>query len=146
MAESKPHEDSLVWMSGSYTAKDILLKRAIVREGLSKLTETTIEFQSKNKAVKLDEIVGHTMSVHLLAQDGKERIFSGLCVSVENLGFRDGYGQYVAEVRPWLWLLTRTQDCKIYQEKTVVQIIEEVLSDHGFSEIHRLLSDTTCWA
>lgn len=142
MAESKPHEDSLVWMSGSYKAKDILLKRAIVREGLSKLTETTIEFQSKNKAVKLDAIVGQTMVVHLLAEDGKERVFTGLCISVENLGFRDGYGQYVAEVRPWLWLLTRTQDCKIYQEKTAVQIIEDVLSDHGFSDYEKLLSET----
>ncbi len=40
-------------MSGGYSATDILLKRAIVREGLSTLTETTIEFQSKNKSLDL---------------------------------------------------------------------------------------------
>ncbi|MFT7596142.1 MAG: type VI secretion system secreted protein VgrG [Paracoccaceae bacterium] len=142
MAESKPHEDSLVWMSGNYQAKDILLKRAIIREGLSTLTETTVEFQSKNKAVKLEEIVGRTMNVHIMAEGGKERKFTGICVSVENLGFRDGYGQYVAEVRPWFWMLTRTRDSRVFQELTAVQIIKEVFSGRGFSDFEDKLSDT----
>ncbi len=142
MADSKEHAKPLVWMSGTYKAKDILLKRAIIREGLSKLTETTIEFQSKNKAVKLDEIVGHTMTVHLIAPGDKERLFSGLCVSVENLGFFDGYGRYVAEVRPWFWMLTRTQDCRVFQEQTAVQIIRALFSEYGFSDIQDRLSDT----
>jgi type VI secretion system secreted protein VgrG len=135
MAESKPHAESLIWMSGSYEAKDILLKRAVVREGLSKLTETTIEFQSKNKAVKLEDIVGRTMTVHLKTMDNKERIFTGTCISVENQGFFDGYGQYVAEVRPWFWLLTRAQNCRIFQEMTVVEIVDEVFSEHGFPHV-----------
>lgn len=142
MADSKPHKDSLIWMSGNYKAKDILFKRAIIREGLSKATETTIEFQSKNKAVKLDQIVGRTMNVHLMASGNKERFFSGLCVSVENLGFRDGYGHYVAEVRPWFWLLTRAQDCRVFQEQSAVEIIKQVLSEHGFSDIDDRLSET----
>jgi type VI secretion system secreted protein VgrG len=142
MADSKPHEESLVWMSGDYKAKDLLLRRAIVREGLSKLTETTIEFQSKNKAVKLDEIVGKTMNVHLMATDKKERLFTGTCISVENQGFRDGYGQYVAEVRPWFWMLTRTQDCRVFQEKKAVDIIKDIFSEYGFSEIQDRLSET----
>ena len=134
MADNKPHADSVVWMSGDYKAKDILLKRAIIREGLSKLTETTVEFQSKNKAVDLGEIVGRAMCVHLKAEGDKERVFSGTCISVENLGFRDGYGQYLAEVRPWFWLLTRIQDCRIFQEKTTMDIIKEIFSDNGFSD------------
>ena len=142
MAESKPHEDSLVWMSGNYQAKDILLKRAIIREGLSKLTETTVEFQSKNKAVKLGDIVGRTMNVHIMAEGNNERKFTGLCVSVENLGFRDGYGHYVAEVRPWFWMLTRTQDSRVFQEQTAVEIIKSIFSDHGFSNFEDKLSDT----
>ncbi|MCA0872580.1 type VI secretion system tip protein VgrG [Seohaeicola saemankumensis] len=142
MVESKPHKDSMVWMSGSYTVKDLLLKRAIVREGFSTLTHTTIEFQSKNKAVKLEDLVGRTMNLHVIADDARERKFSGLCVSVENLGFRDGYGHYVAEVRPWAWLLTRTQDNRIFQEKSAVEIIKEIFSDHGFSDFTDKLSDS----
>jgi len=142
MAESKPHESAVVWMSGGYSATDILLKRAIVREGLSTLTETTIEFQSKNKSLDLKGFIGKPMRLHLIDEAQEEREFQGLCISVENLGFRDGYGQYVAEVRPWAWLLTRTNNCRIFQEKTAVEIIEEVFGDHGFSDFQKRLSDT----
>ncbi|MDF1718411.1 MAG: type VI secretion system tip protein TssI/VgrG [Antarcticimicrobium sp.] len=142
MAESKPHESAVVWMSGGYSATDILLKRAIVREGLSTLTETTIEFQSKNKSLDLKGFIGKPMRLHLIDESEQEREFQGLCISVENLGFRDGYGQYVAEVRPWAWLLTRTNNCRIFQEKTAVEIIEEVFGDHGFSDFQKRLSDT----
>ena len=33
-------------------------------------------------------------------------------------------------VRSWLWFLTRTADCRIFQEKTVPDIIKEVFADH----------------
>lgn len=143
MASSKPHADSVVWMSGTYPAKDMLLKRAIVREGLSKLTETTIEFQSKNKAVRLGEIVGRAMSVHIMTATGEERKFTGTVISVESLGFRDGYVHFVAEVRPWFWMLTRTQDCRIFQEMTAVEIIEQIFSETGFTDFTNRLTETT---
>jgi len=140
MADSKPHEHSLVWMSGSYKARELLLKRAIVREGLSTLTQTTVEFQSKNKAEKLDQIVGHTMNLHVTTEDGTEQKFSGLCISVENLGMRDGYGHYVAEVRPWFWLMTRTKDCRVFQHESVVDIIKKLFNEYGFSDFRDRLS------
>ncbi|MBL4767893.1 MAG: type VI secretion system tip protein VgrG [Rhodobacteraceae bacterium] len=142
MAESKSHSETLIWMSGTYPAKDILLKRAIVHEKLSTLTETTIEFQSKNKAVKLADILGRTMSVHIKTAKNRERIFSGTVVSVECVGMRDGYGHYVAEVRPWFWLLTRTQDSRVFQEMSAVEIIEQIFSENGFTDFVNRLSET----
>ncbi|EBA14508.1 hypothetical protein RSK20926_01522 [Roseobacter sp. SK209-2-6] len=142
MVESKAHDSDMVWMSGSYSVRDLLLKRAIVREGLSKLTETTIEFQSKNKAVKLEDLVGQTMCLHVQTEDEEDQKYSGLCISVENIGFRDGYGQYVAEVRPWFWLLTRTQDSRVFQEMSTVEIIEQIFGEYGFSDFSNKLSES----
>jgi len=142
MVESKAHESDMVWMSGSYSARDLHLKRAIVREGLSKLTETTVAFQSKNKAVKLEEIVGQTLNLHVTTADGSDQKFSGLCISVENMGFRDGYGHYVAEVRPWFWMLTRTSDSRVFQNLSAVDIIKQIFSEYGFSDFRDRLSDS----
>jgi type VI secretion system secreted protein VgrG len=36
-------------------------------------------------------------------------------------------------VRSWLWFLTRTADCRIFQEKTVPEIIKEVFADHSMA-------------
>ena len=37
-------------------------------------------------------------------------------------------------VRPWLWFLTRTTDCRIFQDKTVPDIVKQVFGDHGFAD------------
>jgi len=36
---------------------------------------------------------------------------------------------------PWLWLLTRSADCRIFQAMTVPDILKQVFSDHGFSDV-----------
>ncbi len=38
-----------------------------------------------------------------------------------------GVRTYRAVVVPWLWFLTQTTDCRIFQEMTVVEIIEKGL-------------------
>jgi type VI secretion system secreted protein VgrG len=37
-------------------------------------------------------------------------------------------------VAPWLWFLTQTANCRIFQEKTTLQIIEQIFNDFGFSD------------
>ena len=40
------------------------------------------------------------------------------------------YYEYRMRVQPWLWFLTRTADCRIFQDKTPPEIIKEVFADH----------------
>jgi type VI secretion system secreted protein VgrG len=61
-------------------------------------------------------------------------MFTGICVSAEAVGFRNGWHNYILEIRPWFWVLTRRQNCRIFQDKTTVEIIEDVLGDAGFSD------------
>ena len=46
----------------------------------------------------------------------------------------DGMAAYEAEMVPWLWFLHRFSDCRIFQNKTVPNIIEQVFKDRGFSD------------
>ncbi|WP_137127080.1 type VI secretion system Vgr family protein [Roseomonas sp. HF4] len=39
--------------------------------------------------------------------------------------------EWQAEVVPKLWFLSRTTDCRIFQEQTVPQIVETILGEHG---------------
>lgn len=141
MTVNKSNDAALVWMSGSYSVDDIFLTSAIIREGLSKLTETTIEFRAESNKVDLGKLIGRTMNVHLLLKDGKsERKFTGTCISVEALGVMQGKERFVAEVRPWFWMLTRTRNSRIFQEKTSIDIIKDVMNEHGFSVTDSKLS------
>ena len=46
----------------------------------------------------------------------------------------DGMAAYEAEMVPWLWFLHHFSDCRIFQNKTVPDIIEQVFQDRGFPD------------
>ncbi|HEV2319247.1 MAG TPA: type VI secretion system tip protein TssI/VgrG, partial [Verrucomicrobiae bacterium] len=47
---------------------------------------------------------------------------------------------YRATLSPWLWLLTRTSDCRIFQNQKVPDIIESIFKDQGFNDYKLKLS------
>ncbi|WP_171175036.1 type VI secretion system Vgr family protein [Ruegeria sp. HKCCD8929] len=144
MAADKMHEKSPIWMTGSYSVKkeDMVIRRAIVKEGMGELTEMSVEFLSQNTKLKLEDLLGQTLTVHLSTAEDNERKFTGTIISVEKLALRDGYVHLLAELRPWMWLLTRTRNSRIFQDLSAVQIIDKVLGDAGFSDYKKRLSGT----
>jgi type VI secretion system secreted protein VgrG len=53
---------------------------------------------------------------------------------------------YQLEAVPWLWMLTQTSDCRIFQDKTVPEIIKQIFSDLGFSDFKdELTGDYKKW-
>ena len=54
----------------------------------------------------------------------------------------DHYVRYRARLVPWLDFLKLTSDCRIWQEKTAVEIIKSVFQDHGFTDFKDKLNGT----
>jgi type VI secretion system secreted protein VgrG len=126
-------ENRMVRMKGPLPEDRMFLKCAQVEEGLSQLTRTTVEFLSPDRALDLAQVVGKPISVSVQKEDDTWRDFHGTCVEARYIGLYQGYGHYVAEVRPWLWFLTRKRNNRIFQNLTAPEIIMKVLSDVGFS-------------
>lgn len=135
-------ENRLVWMEGDYTCKPVNLKNARVIEGLSFLTETTVEFVSSNVELDLQEMLGKTIHLGLKDDKDESRYFTGTCTAVEYVGVYQGMMHFVAEVRPWLWFLDRTYESRIFQDKTVPEIIKLVLDEYGFTGQINKLTET----
>ncbi len=135
MTVSKPREAATTWMSGNYDNQNLKFEAAVVKERISTLSEMQVEFVSWKKALDLSTMVGRILTVHLDTGDGSSngRMFTGTCVSVKTLGWDNGADRYIAQVRPWFWMLTLTRNNRVFQNKTVVEIIEEVLSGHDFT-------------
>ena len=130
-------------MVGNYKPTDVALKCAVVEEGINHLTATRIEFVSRDRAMELKEVVGCTMNLEVDGPNNVTRTFHGLCVSAEFLGLYQGFGHFAAEVRPWLWFLTRRRECKVYQAKSAPDIIQDILTDYGFwGHVERKLTGT----
>lgn len=107
--------------------KDVLLFRSMYGvEQLSDLFEYNVELQSTVKSIPFADIVGKNVTITVKFQEGGERFFNGIVTRFATSG---GFGEltnYHATIRPWAWLLSRSSDCCIFQEKTVVEIVTEI--------------------
>ena len=124
--------------------RDVLLFfRMHAYDELSRVSEYSIDLLSERNDINLDQILGKKVTVRLeLAGGAGERFFNGY-VTRFSQGARYGrYHRYHATVRPWLWFLTRTADCRIFQEKTVPDIIKKVFADDGAADYMLELTGT----
>lgn len=100
-------------------------------ESISRPFRVSLELVSRNSAIDFRKFIGEKVCVTLELADGKERYFHGIVSRLSWLGQDDKFTSYRAEVVPWLWLLTRQADCRVFQNMTVVQVIQKVFEDAG---------------
>jgi len=111
----------------------VLLRSISGQESVSQLFRFQLELLSENDQISFDSIVGKNVTIHVEAVDS-ERTFNGF-ISRFSQGAHDGrFTYYRAEMVPWLWFLTRTADCRIFQRKTVPDIIKKIFGDLGFND------------
>lgn len=111
------------------------LLRAQVDEALCGLTETTVEFMSPDLDLDLGKLVGGRVRLEIDAPKDKTRVFQGRCVSADYLGSHLGRGYFRAEIRPWLWFLTRASDCRVFQDMSALDVVKAVFDQHGFNDV-----------
>lgn len=118
----------------------LLLKNMGGGEELGRLFDYELQLTSSDAAIDLNQLLGKPMSLSLQLSDGGERHFHGIvsrCSQNVDLG---QFASYQVTLRPWLWLLSRTSDCRIFQNLSIPQIIKQVFRDLGFSDFEDALS------
>ena len=73
------------------------------------------------------------------------RPFNGICTRFGNAGREGAHIVYTAKLRPWLWLASRRSDCKIFQNLTVPEIIDQVLAPYGHPWTKKLNRTYRTW-
>jgi type VI secretion system secreted protein VgrG len=122
---------------------DVLLFHTMsAREGMSQLFEYQLDLLSTKDDINLDEILGKNVTVKLALTSDETRFFNGFVTRFAEGGTFGRFRRYSATVRPWLWLLTRTSDCRVFQEQTVPEIIKTVFADHGVADFKFELTST----
>src|SRR5579859_5506472 len=118
----------------------LLVRNATVREELGRLTSIDVDLLSPNESLDLDSVLGAGLSVEVVLPGGDSRFFHGLVAEISQIGRLGRYATYSAHVVPWLWLLTRASDCRIYQQQSVPDIIKAVFREAGTSDFDDSLS------
>ena len=114
--------------------KDALLLRSFSgHEAVSQLFHFSAEFLSENHSIGFKDIVGKRVTLTVNLSDDK-RSWNGYLSRFSCTGGDNRFSYYHAEIVPWLWFLTRTADCRIFQQMTIPEIIAAVFRYYGFQD------------
>ena len=126
---------------GTALGDDVLLLKTLRgAETLGRPFQYELELLSESQSIDFNAIVGTNATVRLPVGDDAVRYINGYVIGFEMVRPLKRVTEYRAVLAPWLWFLTRTADCRIYQNKSVVDIFKDVFQRNGFQDLDVRLS------
>lgn len=123
--------------------EDVLLLRVLQgQEGISTLFRFDLELLAEDDAIPFDKLVGQNVTIRLALAEDHERYINGFVSRFSQSRSDARFTYYHAEVVPWLWFLTRTADCRIFQELSVPEILKKIFQEYGFRDFREALTRT----
>lgn len=121
-------------LKSSLSGNNIRLRSFSGQEQMSRLFSYSLDIvcvgDELSRSDQVNCLVGQPATIRMDLKEG-ERFINGIISNVRCDYSEDGGTIYRAEMVPKLWLLTRSSDCRIFQEETVDKIIQTVLDDHS---------------
>ncbi len=115
----------------------LLFWRLSASEALGQMFEYELDVLSTKPDLKPEALLGKAFTVSLSIDGERQRHFNGYAVRFSQGESRGQLFSYHLSLRPWLWFLTRSSDCKVYQNKSVPMVIDEVFNDEPTNAVER---------
>jgi type VI secretion system secreted protein VgrG len=105
------------------------------RESISEPFHFELSLLSEQKQIDFEAATGMRATIKFLKDDGEIlRYVNGHVISFSQGGSVQNLYRYRATLVPWLWLLTYSGGCRIFQHKTVPEIVSQIFTERGFSK------------
>jgi type VI secretion system secreted protein VgrG len=116
--------------------KDVLLIESIDgAEGISRLFEYRVDLLATvDTNIDPKDLIGAKVSVALNLNDAQgSRYINGIVASFEQRAGDSEFYVYRARIVPAMWQLTLSANCRVFQNKTVLDIAKAVIGEYGLS-------------
>ena len=106
------------------------------QEDISRPFELTLTVVSTERAISPSELVYQSVGLTIRKTPHSDRYFNGIVQSMSAVGLAlRSRWMYRLDIRPRLWFLSQTEDCRIFQNKTVEEILQTIFSEHNVSPV-----------
>ncbi|GAA0293617.1 type VI secretion system Vgr family protein [Rhodovulum strictum] len=85
------------------------------------------------------DLLGRPFAVRVGGQGEEPRWFHGLAAAFRMDRMQDGFALYEVVLRPWLWFLGNRSDNRIFQNMSVVEIVEQVFAAYPAASFEKRL-------
>jgi type VI secretion system secreted protein VgrG len=134
-------------VTGPFDAAKTYFVSARIEEGMSQVTRIRLVVAILGTNFSLDKLLGEKIKLEMKVANGNVRAWKGTCIEAEFLGTAGaesdggrGYDVFALEIRAWPFFLMLARDNRIFQDKTAPEVVKEVCSEHGFSDVKLSLS------
>ena len=116
-------------------ADKLLPERLTGTEGISELFSYQLDLLAEiDTKVAPTDMVGKRVAIGISTDDkGTQRYIHGMVSSFEILNGDQEFNSYRATLVPTMWMLTLTKNTRVFQNKTVTDVIKDVLSAYSIS-------------
>jgi type VI secretion system secreted protein VgrG len=112
----------------------LLLEKFTGFEGISRPFRFRLEMLSERTTIDFSELVRKGATVRMRLANGKERFVNGVIRQFTQRGRDTRFARYRAELVPSLWFLKLNRNCRIFQNKTVIEIIIDIFHQRGVKD------------
>ena len=129
----------------------LLIEEMSGHEAVSELFEFRLRLLSEERVVVAQDVIGKWAILRIETYDSShmdgERHWNGYISRFAQTGRTlspDGNGDiytYECDIVPWFWMLTQNEDCRIFQNLSVPDIIETILGEFSFSDFKLELTE-----
>jgi len=104
-------------------------------ERVSDLFRFELILLTSDAGFTMDSLLDKPAVVTINLHDDTDHNFHGIINHIEEVEARvEGLVAYRATMVPWTWLLNMFDDCRIFQNMSVPDIVQKVFSDRGFTD------------
>src|ERR1700743_392158 len=104
-------------------------------EQIAELFKFDIDFISENELIQTEEMLGQNITVGIRQRDGVSfRYFNGHLSHFSPVRSEGRLAYYRGELVRWVWFLTLTQGCYIYQDKTLPEVIRATFARYNYTD------------
>ena len=121
---------------------ELLVEAFFADDALQEIGVRDVIVLSTSAHVALEALLGESASLEISLADGTRSSFAGEINEVAMLGSDGGFTRYRIRIAPWPWRLGQVRNSRVWQEKTVIQIIDSIFASYRPLARWRWSSDT----
>jgi type VI secretion system secreted protein VgrG len=130
--------------NGPFAPDSFIPERVSGSESLCSLFAYDVDFITDQTELAPADMLGKTIGLELGKGSGDAAHVHGHIVRLQLGDYLGGnygmaYRRISCRIVPWFWFLDHTTDCRVFQNKTVQEILETLFGDAGFTDYSFLL-------
>ena len=125
------------------TTVNLVVERFTAKEAVSAPFSLHVDCLSPSAHLDTVKLATEEITLRLMLPDGNRRAWHGYVIACAALGGDGGLARYRLTVGSWFDRLRTRSDCFVFQNKTALEIVEEVLADYPLTH-YRLAVSQPC--